>query len=159
QIEPPEMSRGKHVRASEEKVPEPERARIACTVLGFVLCTVLVPLLGAVKAAALNAKLSNGVTLQTVHPAGADDDDIAIRLLVPVGGRDAPPGREGPAHSVEPLLAAAPGPLSPASADDGALRLSAHGYANASTWPTATVYVMNVGRESLESALSLLAER
>src|SRR5262249_50129826 len=31
--------------------------------------------------------------------------------------------------------------------------------ANASTWPTATVYVMNVGRESLESALSLLAER
>src|SRR5262249_32904993 len=42
---------------------------------------------------------------------------------------------------------------------DGALRLSAHGYANAFTWPTATVYVTNVGPESLESALSLLAER
>ena len=37
----------------------------------FVLSAFLVPLLGAVEAAALNAKLSNGVTLQTVHPAGA----------------------------------------------------------------------------------------
>src|SRR4029077_16776092 len=101
-------------------------------------------------------KLSNGVVLQTVHPAGAAE--VAIRLLVPVGGRNDPRGREGLAHYVEHLLAADPGGLSPASSD-GALRLSAHGYANAYTWPTATVYVMSVEQESLESALSLLAER
>jgi zinc protease len=134
----------------------PERTRTGGAFLAFVLSALLVPLLGAVDASALNAKLSNGVVLQTVHPAGAAE--VAIRLLVPVGGRDDPRGREGLAHYVEHLLAADPGPLSPASSD-GALRLSAHGYANAYTWPTATVYVMNIGPDSLESALSLLAER
>jgi zinc protease len=122
----------------------------------FVLSAFLAPLLGAVEAAALNAKLSNGVTLQTVHPASATD--VAIRVLVPVGSRNDPRGREGLAHYIEHLLAADPGPLSRGSSDD-APRLSAHGYANAFTWPTATVYVTNVGQESLESALSLLAER
>jgi zinc protease len=135
---------------------EPKRTRVAGAFVGFVLSGVLLPLLGAMQAAALNTKLSNGVVLQTVHPAGAAE--VAIRLLVPVGGRDDPRGREGLAHYVEHLLAADPGPLAPASSD-GALRLSAHGYANAYTWPTATVYVMNIEQESLESALSLLAER
>jgi predicted Zn-dependent peptidase len=135
---------------------EPKRTRVADAFLGFVLSVVLFLLLGAVEAAALNAKLSNGVVLQTVHPAGAAE--VAIRLLVPVGGRNDPRGHEGLAHYLEHLLAADPGPVSPGSSDD-ALRLSAHGYANAYTWPTATVYVMNIGQESLESALSLLAER
>jgi predicted Zn-dependent peptidase len=135
---------------------EPKHTRVAGAFLGFVLSAVLLTLLGAVEAAALNTKLSNGVVLQTVHPAGAAE--VAIRLLVPVGGRNDPRGREGLAHYVEHLLAADPGGLSPASSD-GALRLSAHGYANAYTWPTATVYVMSVEQESLESALSLLAER
>jgi zinc protease len=135
---------------------EPKRTRVADALLGFALSVVLLVLLGTVEAAALNTKLSNGVVLQTVHPAGAAE--VAIRLLVPVGGSNDPRGHEGLAHYVEHLLAADPGPLSPASSD-GALRLSAHGYANAYTWPTATVYVMNIGPESLESALSLLAER
>jgi zinc protease len=135
---------------------EPKRTRVGDAFVGLVLSAVLLPLLGAVEAAALNAKLSNGVLLQTVHPAPAAE--VAIRLLVPVGGRNDPRGREGLAHYVEHLLAADPGPLS-ATSSDGALRLSAHGYANAYTWPTATVYVMNVGQDSLESALSLLAER
>jgi zinc protease len=119
--------------------------------------TILVPLLGAAEALALNEKLSNGVTLQTVHPARATG--VQIRLLVPAGGRDDPRGREGLAHYVEHLLASDPGPLSPGGTSDSATRLSAHGYANAFTWPAATVYAMNVGRESLESALSLLAGR
>jgi predicted Zn-dependent peptidase len=127
---------------------EPKRTRVADAFLGFVLSVVFLPLLGAVEGAALNAKLSNGVVLQTVHPAGAAE--VAIRLLVPVGGRNDPRGREGLAHYVEHLLAADPGPPSPKSSD---------GYANAYTWPTATVYVMNIGQESLESALSLLTER
>jgi zinc protease len=114
---------------------------------GLVLAT-----LGVAPAAALNEKLSNGVTLQTVHPAGAET--IAIRLLVPAGGRDDPRGSEGLAHYVEHLVASGPGPLDP-----GGLKLSAHGYANAYTSPTVTVYVMDVSPESLESGLSLLAER
>jgi zinc protease len=141
---------------SNAAIVEPKRTGVADAFLGFVLSAVLLPLLGVVEAAAVNTKLSNGVVLQTVHPAGAAE--VAIRLLVPVGGRDDPRGHEGLAHYVEHLLAADPGPLSPASSDD-ALRLSAHGYANAYTWPTATVYVMNIGQESLESALALLAER
>jgi predicted Zn-dependent peptidase len=144
---------GKIFAGAHETVPGPKGTRIADA---FRLSAVLVPLLGPAEAVALNEKLSNGVTLQTVHPAGATD--VAIRLLVPVGGRDDPRGYEGLAHYVEHLLASDPGALSPVSSD-GALRLSAHGYANAFTWPTATVYVMNVGQESVESALSLLAER
>lgn len=143
------------MRGSYNKVPEPEGARITNAFLGLVFSAVLVPLLGAAEAEALHAKLSNGITLQTVHPAGATE--IAIRLLVPAGGRDDPPGHKGLAHYVEHLVAADPGPLSASS--DGAVRLSAHGYANAFTSQTATVYVMNVGPESVESALSLLAER
>src|SRR5215471_5479541 len=138
---------------SNAAILKPKRTRVADAFLGLVLSAVLLSLLGAVEAAALSAKLSNGVILQTVHPPGAAE--VAIRLLVPVGGRNDPRGREGLAHYVEHLLAADPGPLSPASSD-GALPLSAHGYANAYTWLTATVYVMNIGQESLESALSLL---
>jgi zinc protease len=137
-------------------LPEMEGSGIAAALLGSVLSGVLVPLLGVADAVALNEKLSNGVTLQTVHPA--DATDVAIRLLVPAGGRDDPRGREGLAHYVEHLVATDPGPLSPVSSN-GTLRLSAHGYANAYTLRTATVYVMNVGPESLESALGLLAER
>jgi predicted Zn-dependent peptidase len=150
------MRWGKYLRGARDAVPGPEGTRIADAFRGFVLSTILVPLLGGAEAVALNEKLSNGITLQTVHPTGAAD--VAIRLLVPVGGRDDPRGYEGLAHYVEHLLASDPGALSPESSDD-ALRLSAHGYANAFTWPTATVYVMNVGQESVESALSLLAER
>jgi hypothetical protein len=144
-------------RGTSGTITEPRGLRIADVLRGLLLSALLVPLLSGVRdAAALNAKLSNGVTLQTVHPCCTDD--VAIRLLVPVGGRNDPRGREGLAHYVEHLLASDPGPLSSVSSD-GELRLSAHGYANAFTWPTATVYVMNVGPESLESALSLLAER
>jgi zinc protease len=114
------------------------------------MAALLLSTLGFTQASALNEKLSNGITLQTVHPAGAEK--IAIRLLVPAGGRDDPRGSEGLAHYVEHLLAS--DPLGP-----DALRLSAHGYANAYTRPTVTVYVMDVSPESLESGLSLLAER
>jgi hypothetical protein len=86
------MSPWRYARGSNESIPEPKGTRIADAFLGFVLSAVLVPLLGAVDAAALNAKLSNGVTLQTVHPAGATD--VAIRVLVPVGSRNDPRGRE-----------------------------------------------------------------
>jgi zinc protease len=150
------MRWGKYLRVVHGMVPGREGTRNADAFRGFVLSAVLVPLLGAAEAVALNEKLSNGITLQTVHPTGASD--VAIRLLVPVGGRDDPRGYEGLAHYVEHLLASDPGALSSVSSD-GALPLSAHGYANAFTWPTATVYVMNVGQESVESALSLLAER
>jgi zinc protease len=120
------------------------------------LCTgVVITLLWLVQASAVNLKLSNGITLQTVHPAGSQD--VAIRLLVPVGGRNDPRGQEGLAHYVEHLLASDPGPLG--SGSNLAPQLSAHGYANAHTLSTATWYVMNVPPESLESALSLLAER
>jgi zinc protease len=151
-----QMSQCKYVRPSSGGRPEAESARIPGSFLGLLLSAVLVLLLSVTAALALNEKLSNGITLQTVHPAGATD--VAIRLLVPAGGRDDPPGREGLAHYVEHLVAADPGPLSAVSSDE-AVRLSAHGYANAYTSRTATVYVMNVGQESLESALSLLAER
>jgi zinc protease len=145
------------MRGTNGTITEPKGPRIADALRGLVLCALLAPLLlGVREAAALNEKLSNGVTLQTVHPCCATD--IAIRLLVPVGGRNDPRGREGLAHYVEHLLASDPGPLSSVSSD-GELRLSAHGDANAFTWPTATVYVMKVRPESLESALSLLAER
>jgi zinc protease len=137
--------------------PELETTQICRRhVVRLALSAILVPILGAADAAALNEKLSNGVTLQTVHPAGAAG--VQIRLLVPAGGRDDPRGREGLAHYVEHLVASDTGSLSPGTSD-GATRLSAHGYANANTGSTATVYVMNVGPESLESALSLLAGR
>jgi zinc protease len=135
---------------------ERESTQIARCRVRLAVLTILAPLLGAGEALALNEKLANGVTLQTVHPARATG--VQIRLLVPVGGRDDPRGREGLAHYVEHLLASDPGPLS-TETSEGATRLQAHGYANAFTSPTATVYVMNVGKESLESALSLLAGR
>jgi predicted Zn-dependent peptidase len=126
------------------------RARLASLLSNLCAAALLSSTLGFTQASALNEKLSNGITLQTVHPAAAEK--IAIRLLVPAGSRDDPRGSEGLAHYVEHLLAS--DPLGP-----DAVRLSAHGYANASTWPTATVYVMDVSPESLESGLSLLAER
>jgi zinc protease len=135
---------------------ERESTQIARCLVRLAVLTILAPLLGAGEALALNEKLANGVTLQTVHPARATG--VQIRLLVPVGGRDDPRGREGLAHYLEHLVASDPGPLS-TETSDGATRLQAHGYANAFTSPTATVYVMNVGKESLESALSLLAGR
>jgi zinc protease len=129
-----------------------------CLLVRLAISAIVVALLGDAEALALNEKLSNGVTLQTVHPSFAAG--VQIRLLVPAGGRNDPRGHEGLAHYVEHLLASDPGPLAAQTSDsDGALRLSSHGYANAFTWPTATVYVMNVGEESLESALALLAGR
>jgi predicted Zn-dependent peptidase len=115
---------------------------------GFVLVSGL-------PAAALNTRLANGLTLQTVHPAGLTR--IAIRLLVPVGGRDDPPDHKGLAHYVEHLVASDPGPLG--STPDSAVRFSAHGRANAFTSAAGTIYVMDVSPESLESGLALLAER
>src|SRR5262249_25044797 len=131
---------------------KPTRARQANALARVCVAAFVLSTLGLTPASALNEKLSNGITLQTVHPAGAER--IAIRLLVPAGGRDDPRGSEGLAHYVEHLVASNPGPLGP----DG-LKLSAHGYANAYTSPTVTVYVMDVSPESLESGLSLLAER
>jgi len=130
----------------------PMRARQAKPRARLCIAGLVFSTLGFTPASALTEKLSNGVTLQTVHPAGAEN--IAIRLLVPAGGRDDPRGSEGLAHYVEHLVASGPGPLEP----DG-LKLSAHGYANAYTWPSVTVYVMDISPESLESGLSLLAER
>jgi zinc protease len=134
----------------------PKSAPIARCFVGVAVLMILIALLSPGEGLALNGKLSNGITLQTVHPAFATG--VQIRLLVPAGGRDDPRGREGLAHYVEHLLASDPGPLS-SETSEGEVRLSAHGYANAFTWPTATVYVMNVSGESLESALSLLASR
>jgi Insulinase (Peptidase family M16)/Peptidase M16 inactive domain len=143
-------------RGSTTMAPEQETTQICRGLFARLAISAVLVALGAADAAALNEKLSNGVTLQTVHPAIAAG--VQIRLLVPAGGRDDPRGREGLAHYVEHLLASDPGPLAQ-DGTEGAVRLSAHGYANAFTWPTATVYVMNVGEESLESALSLLADR
>jgi zinc protease len=111
-------------------------------------------MLGMAKAPALSTRLSNGVTLLTVHPENARE--ISIRLLVPAGGRNDPRGAEGLAHYVEHLLASDPGPL---VSETNAPRLSAHGYANAFTSPTVTVYVMNVPPDSLELGLEVIAER
>jgi hypothetical protein len=123
-------------------------ARAGLAAAGFVL-------LSGLPAAALNTRLANGLTLQTVHPAG--QTRIAIRLLVPVGGRDDPPDHKGLAHYVEHLVASDPGPLG--SGPDGALRFSAHGRANAFTSAASTIYVMDVSPYALESGLALLAER
>jgi len=131
---------------------KPSRTRQANGIVRLCMAGLVLSALGSTPASALSEKLSNGITLQTVHPAGAEK--IAIRLLVPAGGRDDPRGSEGLAHYVEHLVASNPGPLEP-----GGIKLSAHGYANAYTSPTVTVYVMDVSPESLESGLSLLAER
>src|SRR5262245_7863733 len=136
------------VTGANDRRRDARRGARACARL--CLAALLLSTPGLTPALALNETLSNGITLQTVHPAGAER--IAIRLLVPAGGRDDPRGSEGLAHYVEHLVA------SGASGPDR-LQLSAHGYANAFTAPTVTVYVMEVSPESLESALSLLAER
>jgi zinc protease len=143
------------VFGSNETRPNPTRICIANTCASVVFGALLLPVVGIMHAFALSEKLSNGMTLQTVHPVGAWR--VGIRLLILAGGRDDPRGREGLAHYVEHLIASDPGPLEPGS--EGKLRLSAHGDANAYTWPTATVFSMDVSPESLESALSLLAER